>query len=291
MDYFWIRQLLNGITQGSIYALLAIGYSLIFGKLLLVTFAYGEIVIFGVFIGYYMNAVLGLNIFLSILLSLPIGWLFGIIVEKICYEKFRDQPRFLMLITTIGFGIFLKSFTQIIFGSGYHSYPNLVEGGVYLGEIGISYIQIFIISSTIFLMLGLGYFLKNTKLGMGIKALSVEQDAAKLVGVDVDKSIKFGHSLGCVLGIYAGIMMASFYNAFGAAMGPQLGLKAFTVVVFGGITSLPGAILGGYILGILENFSVAIFSSEFRNIIAFLILIIILVFRPSGLLGKKIDLF
>ena len=291
MDQFWIRQLINGITQGSIYALLAIGYSMIFGKLLLVTFAYGEIVVFGVFLGYYMHAVLGLNIFLSIILSLPMGWVFGIIVDKICYEKFRDQPRFLMLITTIGFGIFLKSFTQIIFGTGYRSYPDLIEGGVVLGGIGISYIQIFIITSTLILMAALGYFLTNTKLGMGIKALSVEQDAAKLVGVDVNKSIKFGHSLGCVLGIFAGVMMASFYNAFGAMMGPQLGLKAFTVVVLGGITSMPGAIIAGYILGILENLAVAIFSSEFRNIVAFLILIIILVFKPTGLLGKKIDLF
>lgn len=291
MTQFWIRQLINGITQGSIYALLAIGYSMIFGKLLLVTFAYGEIVVFGVFIGYYLHAVIGLNIFISILLSIPIGWIFGIIVDKICYEKFRDQPRFLMLITTIGFGVFLKSFTQLIFGSGFRRYPDLIQGRVVVGGIGISYIQIFIIGSTLLLMAVLGYFIKKTKLGMGIKALSVEQDAAKLVGVNVDKSIKFGHSLGCVLGIFAGVMMASFYNAFGAVMGPELGLKSFTVVVLGGITSMPGAIIGGYILGILENITVAVFSSEYRNIVAFLILIIILVFKPTGLLGEKVDIF
>lgn len=288
---FWIRQLINGITQGSIYALLAIGYSLIFGKLLLVTFAFGEIVIFGVFIVYYLYAVLGINLLASIIISLPISWIFGILVDKICYEKFRDEPRFLMLITTIGFGIFLRSFTQIIFGTGFRGFPNLVEGGVVISGIPISYLNMLIVLSTMVLLIALGLFFNKTKYGMGIKALSMEQDAAKLVGVNVDKSTKFGHALGCVLGIFAGIMMASFYNAFGAAQGPILGLKSFTVVVVGGVTSLPGAVIGGYILGILENFSVAAFGSEFRDIIAFIILIFVLIAKPTGLLGKEIDIF
>lgn len=291
MSEFWIKQLLNGITQGSIYALMAIGYSLIFGKLLLVTFAYGEMVIFGVFVGYYLHAVLGLPLFLAMILTLPIAWLLGLVVDKICYEKFRDQPRFLMLITTIGFGIFLKSFTQIIFGSGLKSFPDLIKGSIVIGNIPISYIQIFIIFITGTLLLALGYFLNKTKFGMGIKALSVEQDAAKLVGIDVEKSIKFGHSLGVTLGVFGGLMLASFYNSFGAMMSGELGLKAFTVVVLGGITSMPGAILGGYILGISENMAVAIFSSEFRGIVAFAILITILVLKPSGLFGDDVDLF
>ncbi len=288
---FWIRQIINGITQGSIYALMAIGYSLIFGKLLLVTFAFGEMVVFGVFVSYYLYAIAGLNLFLAVIIALPISWGLGMLVDKICYEKFRDEPRFLMLITTIGFGIFLKSFTQLIFGTGYRSYPNFIEGKIIVGGIRITYIQIFIILTTLLLLYGLNLFFKKTKLGVGIIALSNDLDAAKLVGINVNKSIKFGHSLGVVLGVFGGMMMVSYYNAIGASMGPILGLKAFTVVVFGGITSLPGAIIGGFTLGILENLSVATFGSGYKDIVAFVILILILVLRPSGLLGKKIDLF
>lgn len=288
---FWVRQLINGLTQGSIYALLAIGYSLIFGKLLLVTFAFGEIVIFGALIFVYLHTIMGFSLFVSMIIALPIVWVFGILVDKICYEKFRAKPRFLMLITTIGFGIFLRSFTQIVFGTGNQVFPTFIEGQLSIGEINVNYINIFIVASTIVLLIVLSLFFNKTKLGMGIKTISMDQDAVKLVGVNVNKSVKFGHSLGCVIGVFAGIMLASFYNIIGAGMGPMLGLKAFTVVVFGGITSMPGAIIAAYILGILENLSVATFGSVSRDIVAFSILIIVLVLRPSGLLGEKIDLF
>lgn len=288
---FWVRQLINGLTQGSIYALLAIGYSLIFGKLLLVTFAFGEIVIFGVLIFVYLYTIMGFSLFVSLIIALPIAWVFGILVDKICYEKFRDKPRFLMLITTIGFGIFLQSFTQIVFGTGNHVFPTFIEGQLSIGEININYINIFIIAATVVLLVVLSLFFNKTKLGMGIRAISMDQDAVKLVGVNVNKSVKFGHSLGCVIGVFAGIMLASFYNVIGSGMGPTIGLKAFTVVVFGGITSMPGAVIAAYILGILENLSVATFGSVSRDIVAFSILIIVLVLRPSGLLGEKIDLF
>lgn len=288
---FWVRQLINGLTQGSIYALLAIGYSLIFGKLLLVTFAFGEIVVFGVLIFVYLYTIMGFSLFVSMIIALPIAWVFGILVDKICYEKFRGKPRFLMLITTIGFGIFLQSFTQIVFGTGNHVFPTFIKGQLSIGEINVNYINIFIIAVTIVLLVVLSLFFNKTKLGMGIKAISMDQDAVMLVGVNVNKSVKFGHSLGCVIGVFAGIMLASFYNVIGAGMGPMLGLKAFTVVVFGGITSMPGAVLAAYILGILENLSVATFGSVSRDIVAFSILIIVLVLRPSGLLGEKIDLF
>jgi len=288
---FWVKQLINGLTQGSIYALLAIGYSLIFGKLLLVTFAYGEIVIFGVFIIYFFHIYIGLNIFLSLILSLPIVWFLGILVDKICYEKFRKQPRFLMLITTIGFGIFLKSFTQLVFSTRSLSFPDLVEGFILVGDIKIRYIQLLILLVTILLLAGLMTFFKETKFGLGIIALSDDLDAANLVGINVDRSIKFGHSLGCVLGVLGGVLLVSYYNVISANMGPMLGLKAFTVVVFGGISSMPGAIVAGYILGVLENISVATFGSGFRDIVAFAILIFVLILKPSGLLGKDIDLF
>ncbi|SIQ34534.1 branched-chain amino acid ABC transporter permease [Halanaerobium kushneri] len=285
---FYLSQLFNGITQGSIYALMAIGYSLIFGTLGLVTFAYGDIVIFGVFVGYYFYAVLGLNLILAMLLALPITFLFGVLVEKICYEKFRKEARMLMLITTVGFGIFLRSASQIIFGTGNKSIPTLIEGKIEIGNLNILYIQLGIIIFTLIFIYALRYFLNNTRTGIGIRALSMDQDAAKLVGVNVDKSIKFGHSLGVVLGVFGGIMLGSFYNAISPMMGPNLGLKAFTAVVLGGITSIPGAVIGGYILGIMENLAVAVFSSGYRDVVAFIILIIVLVVKPSGLFGKEV---
>lgn len=287
---FWIQQLINGITQGSIYALLAIGYSIIFGKLLLVTFAYGEIVIFGVLIFVYFYTILGLNIFISIAISLPIVWVFGILIDKICYEKFRSGPRFLMLITTVGFGIFLGSFTRIIFGSGNHTVSSFIEGRISIGEIYINYINILIVLITVVLLIALNMFFKRTKLGTGIRALSMDKDAAQLVGVNLNKSSKFGHSLGCSIGVFGGILLASYYNVIGPGMGWSIGIKSFAIVVFGGITSMPGAIIAGYALGILENLSVAIFGSVSRDIVAFIILILILILRPTGLLGKKIEI-
>jgi len=287
---FYIEQLFNGITQGSIYALMAIGYSLIFGTLGLVTFVYGEVVVFGVFVGYYLYAVMGLNFGLALALGLVVTWGVGIIVDKVCYEKFRNAPRLIMLITTIGFAIFLKSSTQIVFGTQQRNMPDIL-GHVFLniGTFRIPFIQILIILACIFFIFGLQLLLYRTRIGTALRALSMDKDAAFLVGVDVDKVIKFGHSLGCVLGVFGGVLLGVFYNAINPIMGPNIGLKAFTATVLGGITSIPGAVIGGLILGVMENLTVAVYSAGYRDIIAFIILITVLVIRPSGLFGRKLE--
>lgn len=287
---FYIEQLFNGITQGSIYALMAIGYSLIFGTLGLVTFAYGEVVIFGAFIGYYLFAILQLNFWLAIAGGLVATWIVGIIVDKVCYEKFRNSPRLIMLITTIGFGIFLKSATQIVFGTQQRNMPDIL-GHVSFNIAGfqVPFIQVLIIGASIFFIVGLQQLLYRTRVGTALRALSMDKDAAALVGVDVDKVIKFGHSLGCVLGVFGGVLLGVFYNAISPIMGPNIGLKAFTATVLGGITSIPGAVVGGLILGVMENFAVAIYSAGYRDIVGFLILIIVLVIRPQGLFGRKLE--
>ncbi len=285
---FFLQQLINGVAQGSIYALMAIGFSMVFGVVGLVTFVHGEVIMIGAFGGFYLYTFCHADIIASLLAGFAAAWILGIIIEKVCYKPFRKAPEEIALICTIGLSILLKSLGQIVFGTEQKLMPDFFNDRfLALGNFRIAYIQLFIVGVVILMCLGLQFLLYRTKTGIALRAVSMSKDAAALLGVNVNRTILLGNSIGCALGGVAGVLLAIYYNSVHPLMGASASMKAFTAAVFGGLTSIPGAALGGLLLGIIENLGVAAFSAGYRDIIAFVILIAVLLFRPSGILGRK----
>lgn len=285
---FFLQQILNGLTQGSIYALMAIGYSIILGIVGLVTFVHGEVIMIGAFAGFFVFTFFQTNIVLALVAGFLASWIMGMIVERVCYRPFRKAPREIALICTIGLSIFLRSLSQVVFGTEQKVMPDMFGNKfVALGDIRITYIQILIIAIVILLSLGLQLLFYRTKSGIALRAVSMNKDAAALLGVNVNRTMMVGNSLGCALGGISGVLLGIYYNSVHPVMGASVAMKAFTATVFGGLGSIPGAAIGGILLGVFENLGVAIFSSGYRDIISFVILIVVLLVRPSGIMGRK----
>ncbi|HYH04261.1 MAG TPA: branched-chain amino acid ABC transporter permease [Bacillota bacterium] len=285
---FWLQQIFNGLTQGSIYALMAIGYSIILGIIGLVTFVHGEVIMIGAFAGFFMVSFLHTNIFLALLAGFGASWILGVIIEKVCYRPFRNAPREIALIATIGLSILLRSLCQVCFGTEQKLMPDLLGNRFFtLGDIRITYIQILIILIVIVFSLLLQQFFYRTKAGIALRAVSMNKKAAALVGVNVNRTILIGNALGCALGGVSGVLLGIYYNSVHPVMGASVAMKAFTATVFGGVGSIPGAALGGILLGVFENLGVAVFSSGYRDIVSFSILIAVLLIRPQGIMGRK----
>ena len=286
-----LQQLINGITQGSIFALIAISFSLVWGLLKMVNFALGEIYMFGAFLGWLIVSYICPNIFVAMAASLVIGWLLGYIIEKCAFKALRGAPHIASLICTFGFSILLKEIAHVIFGAETKSMPDFFSGIAFtIGEASVSWLQIVMIVTAIIILVGLQLFIYKTKIGLGIRAVSMDYQAAGLMGINVDRVISVAFSLAGSLAGIVGVLAASYYNAVNPVMGFLPGFKGFTAAVFGGITSIPGAILGGYLLGIIENLSVQFVSSGYRDLIGYGILVLFLLFRPNGILGKKSQL-
>lgn len=285
---FFLQQLINGLTQGSMYALMAIGLAMIIGIVGLVSFVNGEVIMLGAFGGFFALTVLRLNAFWSLLFGFVSAAVVGIGIEYICYRPFRKSATNNALICTIGLSIFLKSLGQVIFGNEPKFVPDAF-GVKYiaLGDIRIGYVQIAVMLTVVALSLFLQYVLSHTRLGVALRAVSMDRKAAALLGVDVNRTVLIGNCIGCGLGGVSGVLMGIYYNSVHAIMGASVAMKAFAAVVFGGLTSIPGAAIGGVILGVVENFAVSVFSSGYRDIVAFLILIAVLLWRPSGIMGRK----
>lgn len=287
---FVLQQVINGLAQGSIYALMAIGYSTILGIVGLVTFVHGEVVMVGAFAGYYAYTFLSAGFFGALFAGFAASWILGYLIDRVCYRPFRRAPSEIALICTIGMSIFLKALGQVAFGTTQKLMPDLFgSGAIVLGGIRIGYIQVFVIAVVVVLCLALQQLLYRTRIGMYLRAVSMDKDAAVLTGVDVNRTISIGNSLGCALGGVSGVLFAVYYNAVHPLMGGTAAMKAFAATVFGGLGSIPGAAIGGLILGIFETFGVTAFSSGYRDIIAFALLILVLLIRPSGLLGRKVE--
>lgn len=285
---YYLQQTIDGVAQGAIYALMAIGYAVIMGNLGLVTFTYGEVVMLGAFAGgFYGLAVLKLGIVVSLLMGFAMSWIIGMVIEVVCYRRWPNGPSQIWLIATIGVSTILKSGSQVVFGTEQKFVPDVYDGIWEIGNIRIMHIQAVIIGVLFFLAACLWFFLKKTRLGMQLKAVSMDKTAAALLGVPVRRVMLVGNALGCALGGIAGVLLGVYYNSVFAIMGSVAGLKAFAAGVFGGLTSIPGAAVGGILLGIIENWTVAYFSSGWRDIVGFSMMIIILLVKPSGLLGRK----
>ena len=285
---YFVQQLVNGLSQGAIYALMAIGYTMIFGVVGLVTFTHGEVIMMGAFSAFYFFLAFGNNLLLGLLAGILVSGVVGIIVHKICYERFLDAPRHIPLICTIGMSMLLKNMAQILFGSEMKGMPDLFAGRfVQLAEIRITYLQIMIIGIVIFLSLFLTLFLNKTRSGMVLRAVSQDKKAAALLGINVKSATLLGNCIGCSLGGAAGVLLGLYYNSVLPTMGSAAGLKAFSSVVLGGMTNIAGAAVGGVTIGVLENLGIAVFSSGLRDVFAFVFLVLVLIIKPQGLFAKR----
>lgn len=294
-----IQQVMNGICQGSIYALMAIGYAMIYGIVGLVTFTYGEVVMLGSFSAFYFFIVFGDNLLLALLGGFVSAAFVGVFVHKVCYQRFLNAPRHISLICTIGMSMFLKNLAIIVFGSTMKGLPRFFEGKTIVllekavdghkTQVSMTYIQVMVICVVVILAISLSIFLNKTKMGMRLRAVSQDRKAAALVGVNVKRTTLLGNCIGCGLGGVAGILLGLYYNSVIPTMGGVAGLKAFSSVVIGGLSNITGAALGGLSIGIIENLGIAFIpnGSGYRDVFAFAFLVIALSIRPEGLFAKR----
>ena len=298
MAYF-LQQLINGLTLGSIYGLIAIGYTMVYGIIGMINFAHGEIYMIGAFISIIAFLVLGLvgvsyvplALVLVLLTTMFFTSIYGWTVERIAYRPLRGSPRLAPLISAIGTSIFLLNYVQIVQGARGKPMPPLIQGGFTVYESGgfgvrLSYLQLLIIVVTFALMAGFTTVIATTSLGRAQRACEQDIGMAALLGVDVDRVISTTFMMGAALAAVAGLMVTLYYGVVDFFIGFLAGVKAFTAAVLGGIGSLPGAMLGGILIGLIEAFWSGYFTVEYKDVSVFVVLILVLVFRPTGLLGR-----
>ena len=287
----FLQQLLNGLSLGAIYALIALGYTMVYGVLRFINFAHSDVFMVGAFIGYYMGKLVPENTVWGGLVVLVVAMLgcaaLGIIIERLAYRPLRHAATLNVLITAIGVSLLLEYSGQVFFGATPRTFPSVFPSVNFtLGTLVISSNQVVVIVVTALLMVGLQLIVYRTKIGTAMRAVSLNPKAAQLVGVNIDVVISFTFGLGSALAAAGGILYALNYPSIDPLMGVMPGLKAFVAAVLGGIGNIPGAALGGLLLGTVETFVNGSQWSTYKDAIAFAILIIILLFRPAGLLGK-----
>ena len=298
MEYF-LQQTINGITLGAVYGLIAIGYTMVYGIVGMINFAHGEIYMIGAFVAVIAFTLLGMMgvtwVPAAVLIVLVTTMLFtaayGWAVERIAYRPLRGSFRLAPLISAIGMSIFLQNYVQLLQGARVKSIQPIVTGAIPLIETGhfhvaVTHIQILIIALTIVLMIGFSWLITRTRFGRAQRACEQDQTMAALLGIDVDRTISMTFMIGAILAAVAGVMVTLYYGVVDFFIGFQAGLKAFAAAVLGGIGSLPGAMLGGFLIGLVEAYWSAYFSIEYKDIATFSILILVLIFRPTGLLGR-----
>ena len=286
-----IQQIINGISLGSIYALIAMGYTMVYGIIKLINFAHGDIYMLGAYIGYFCMTTLKLGFLPSLIAAMLICTLIGMAVEKIAYKPLRNATRIAVLITAIGVSLFIEYGTMFFVGAGVRTYPEitgLLAKRFQSGSMVVSMQQIMIVATTIVLMTILQIIVRKTRIGKAMRAVSLDKDAAQLMGINVNTTISFTFALGSALAGAAGILVGVYYNSINPLMGVMPGLKAFVAAVLGGIGIIPGAMIGGYLIGIVEVFVSGYGSSMYREAVVFAILILILIVKPAGILGKNI---
>lgn len=286
-----IQQTINGLSLGSIYALIALGYTMVYGIIGLINFAHGDIYMVGAYVGFLSVTYLHTNLFITIIIAMLISAVLGVLIERIAYKPLRNTNRITALITAIGVSLLLEYGMMYIFGPDTRSFPKLIDNQIFhIGDVIITSNQIFIFITTIVLMILLQFIVQKTKTGRAMRAVSVSSDAAKLCGINVDKTISITFAIGSALAGAAGVLVGVYYNSINPLMGMTMGLKAFIAAVFGGIGLIPGAMLGGEFIGIAETFVVGFLPvpSSFKDLVVYIILIIVLIFKPSGILGKDV---
>ncbi|MBQ9479773.1 MAG: branched-chain amino acid ABC transporter permease [Selenomonadaceae bacterium] len=283
-----VQQLINGVSLGSIYALIALGYTMIYGIIKLINFAHGDIYMVGAYLGFFVVTQLHLSILPALLISMAITACLGMLVERLAYKPLRHAPRISILITAIGVSFFLEYATMYFVTPTPRTFPNVIDNVSFnVAGFIINGQQLLILSITMILMAILTYIVQKTKLGKAMRAASFDTETAQLMGIDSDRIISLTFCIGSALAAAAGVLVGVYYNTIDPLMGIMPGLKAFVAAVLGGIGILPGAVVGGIILGVIEALVSGFLSSTFRDAAAFAILILVLHVKPSGLFGKN----
>lgn len=304
---FWADQFVNGLTTGSIYALIALGYTLVYGVLQLINFAHGEVFMIGAFAGYGVlvamggddisGAMIALAIVLALIASSAASMGTALAIERIAYRPLRHAPRLAPLISAIGVSVFLSHLVDDGFLTGRQKYyPQIFpEGAFEFGPVSVSYLQMFLMGASFLFMFALWWVIQRTKLGRGIRAVAESRDNASLMGIDVNRTIVVTFALGAIMAGVAGVLYGLFYSAIRGSMGFLPGVKAFTAAVLGGIGSIQGAVIGGYFLGLTETVGRELLNeipgvslqNEWKDVVAFGLLVLVLIFRPTGIFRQK----
>jgi branched-chain amino acid transport system permease protein len=298
MGYF-LQQLINGLTLGAIYGLIAIGYTMVYGIIGMINFAHGEIFMIGSFISiisFLLLAQIGLSsalaaVLIVLVVSMAFTSVYGWAVERVAYRPLRDSYKLAPLISAIGMSIFLQNYVQLFQGARSKPLQPILQGGIALWQadgfqVQVSYLQITIVILTVALMAGFTYVIRATPLGRSQRACEQDRTMASLLGVNVDRTISMTFVMGAALAAVAGLMFTVYYGVIDFFIGFLAGVKAFTAAVLGGIGSLPGAMLGGLSIGLIEAFWSAYFTIEYKDVAVFAVLVLVLIFRPTGLLGR-----
>ena len=286
----FLSYLISGISLGSIYAIIALGYTMVYGIAKMLNFAHGDIIMVGGYVSFCAMSYLGLPALPAALLAMLACTVLGIIIERLAYKPLRSAPSLAVLITAIGVSYFLQNSAHLIWKAAPKSYPAVVSGSAefFGGELKVPYISLLTIVICLVIMLGLTTFVSKSKMGKAMRACSEDKGAAQLMGINVNRTISMTFAIGSALAAVAGVLLCSFNSQLMPTTGSMPGIKAFTAAVFGGIGSIPGAFLGGLLLGIIEAMAKAYISMQLANSIVFAVLIVVLLVKPSGLLGKYV---
>lgn len=287
-----ISYLINGISLGSVYAIIALGYTMVYGIAKMLNFAHGDVIMIGCYVVFTMMSGLHMNPIVSLIVAIIVCTILGVVIEKIAYKPLRKATPLAVLITAIGVSYFLQNAALIIFGADTKAFTSVVNMDpikLAEGKLTISGVTIVTVIACVIIVIGLMTFIKKTKAGQAMLAVSEDKDAAQLMGVDVNKTISLTFAIGSGLAAIAGVLLCSAYPTLSPYTGSMPGIKAFTAAVFGGIGSIPGAFIGGILLGVIEILGRAYISSQLSDAIVFAVLIIVLLVRPTGILGKPIQ--
>ncbi len=290
----FLGHLVTGLSLGAIYAIIALGYTMVYGIAKMLNFAHGDVIMIGAFVCFTIVSSLELPPVLGIILAVILCTALGIIIERLAYKPLRQAPSLAVLITAIGVSYLLQNGAQLIWGASPKSFPAIFnfggENGISLfgGQLHITYVAIITVSVCVVIMIALTLFTEKTRIGKAMRACSEDKAAAQLMGVNVNHTISVTFAIGSALAAVAGVLMCSAYSALSPTTGSLPGIKAFTAAVFGGIGSIPGALLGGILLGLIETFTKAYITTDLSDAVVFAVLIVVLLVKPSGLLGKYV---
>lgn len=286
----FLSYLISGISLGSVYAIIALGYTMVYGIAKMLNFAHGDVIMIGGYISYTALTYTGCPGWLSVIIAMIVCTILGVLIEGLAYKPLRQAPSLAVLITAIGVSYFLQNTALLIWKPDPISYPSLIAGTFKLfdGQLSISYVSVLTIVACIVIMVALTLFTSKTKMGKAMRACSEDKGAAQLMGINVNRTISITFAIGSALAAVAGVLLCSSYPSLVPTTGSMPGIKAFTAAVFGGIGSIPGAFLGGILLGVIESLAKAYISTQLANSIVFAMLIVVLLVRPAGLLGKYV---
>lgn len=289
----FLTNLINGISLGSIYAIIALGYTMVYGIAKMLNFAHGDVIMVGGYICFFMTMRYGMHPIVGVLISMAVCTLLGILIDRLAYKPLRQAPALAVLITAIGMSYFLQNAAQLLWTSSPKVFPSVVgkAKGIQLfgGQLTIPMITIVTIITCLIIMTVLVFFVNKTKIGKSMRAVSEDKAAAQLMGINVNTTISLTFAIGSALAAIAGVLLCSAYPTLVPTTGAMPGIKAFTAAVFGGIGSIPGALIGGILLGIIEIFAKAYITTQLSDAIVFGVLIVVLLVKPTGLLGKKMS--